>query len=843
MLFANGGLVSITLIRPLASTSTSMYQILLVDDDHDVSSVIQDYIHKTLPLAEFNKVDNGQLGLEALAKQSYDCILLDYQLPDMNGLHFIQKYKSDENADDTAVIMLTGAGTEIVAVNALKNGFTDYLIKKDLSAKILQQTVIKSIDLVNEKKQARLTKLALIESEARYRDLFDNANDLIQSIDSDGLINYVNQAWCDSLGYTQDELKKRSIFELIHPDDLSHCENIFTRLKAGDNVDNVEVRYLTKDKRKLILEGSINCQFLDGKIHLTRGIFRDITSRRHAEQELQKEKQRLQVTLNSIGDAVISTDTNGQIEFMNPIAETLTGWLYSQVQGKPLSEVFNIINKETNAPITNPVSECLKQNKIIGVPENTVLVNRYGKKYNIKDSAAPIRTEKGELIGAVMVFQDITEALVMAEELNYHSSYDALTGLLNRQEFEQHLETALQSANNKFVSHVLLVINMDNFKIINDTAGNVAGDALLKQISNLLNSRLRTSDIAARVGGDEFGIILESCSIEKAQSIAKDIISTVRNLRFSWNKQVYELGLCIGLVPIIGDTETVSELLSHADLACREAKERGRNQSVTYYKNDTDNALIRRHQDLIRAASLHDAIENNKLSLYTQAIKDYENNIVIYELLLRMKGDDGELILPNTFIPAAERFKLMGEIDRWVIKTALIQYAEIFGINSNEKISINLSGNSLADNDLLGFILSHIASSGIKTGNIGFEITETAAITNLAEATRLITALKSHGCFIALDDFGSGMSSFNYLKQFPIDYIKIDGSFMQSIVINPVDYAMVESINHVGQVMGIKTIAEWVEDDKTKAKLNSIGIDYIQGYAVDRPKPFIDLST
>ena len=818
-----------------------MHKILLIEDDKDVRALIHEYFISLYPFAELFEAENGGDGLDILNKYPIDCVLLDYNLPDFDGIIFLELLATNKHSAKVPVIMLTAGGNEKVAVDAFKRGVSDYILKKDVTSTVLLRSITKAVKESQDYLRAQYAEKALIQSEARNRDLLDNATDLIQSISSQGDILYVNNAWCQALGYKKEELKYFSAFDVIHPDSLEHCQYVFKRIMNGESVEATEVSFLTKNGEKLTVEGNINCQFVDGEPVATRGIFRDISRRNAAEQALLNEKERLLITLNSIGDAVITTDKYGYIEFMNPVAERLSACKLSSVKGKPLVDYFTIVHEDTKKEVSNPILECLLSNEVVIAPENTVLINHSGDFFSIKESAAPIRTSTGEVIGAVMVFQDVTESRSLAKKIHYQSQHDALTGLVNRREFEVQLNSLIHSADNYEQDHVLCFLDLDNFKIVNDTAGHVAGDALLKQISYILGSKLRSSDTLARLGGDEFGILMESCPLEKAQSISEELVSTIRGLRFTWDEQIYDVGVSIGLVPITKTAESTTQLLAQADVACYTAKNRGRNQVAVYVQEDPGDTVLRSHKDLIRAASLRDALENDKFCLYVQEINTLGNGNFAYEILLRLRDKDGSLILPGSFIPAAERFNLMGEIDRWVIKTALHEYVRIFDKDKKTKITINLSGNSLIDDELLEYILSQFASSGVDTKNVCFEITETAAISNLAEATQLIKALKSHGCMIALDDFGSGMSSFNYLKQFPIDFLKIDGSFMREMRKDSVDYAVVESINKVGHIMGLKTIAEWVENQSTLNYLSDIGVDYFQGHVNGLPHPFTDL--
>lgn len=433
------------------------------------------------------------------------------------------------------------------------------------------------------------------------------------------------------------------------------------------------------------------------------------------------------------------------------------------------------------------------------------------------------------------------------ERLSYQATHDALTGLVNRREFERRLEKALFSAREEGRVHALCYLDLDQFKIVNDTCGHVAGDELLRQLTVLLQSKVRDADLLARLGGDEFGVLLENCPLEQAQVVADLLRQTVKDFHFVWQGKPFVIGVSIGLVPLNQDCESLASVLSRADTACYTAKDLGRNRVHVYRAEDSELAL--RQGEMNWVARITHAIEENRFRLYYQAImplshSDREGEH--FEILLRMLDDAGELIPPMAFIPAAERYNLMPAIDRWVVSTAFGLYWKIFprtALNRRHTCTVNLSGPSLCDDYFLEFIKRQFSLYQVPYDHICFEITETAAITNLSSAMEFIGALRNLGCRFSLDDFGSGLSSFTYLKNMPVDYLKIDGSFVRDMVDDPMDAAMVESINQIGHVMGLKTIAEGVESDEILAKLRVIGVDFVQGYTIERPKQLEDLIT
>lgn len=566
-------------------------------------------------------------------------------------------------------------------------------------------------------------------------------------------------------------------------------------------------------------------------------------ARKQAEQALFAEKERAQVTLHSIGDAVITTDGHAIVDYLNPVAEALTGWTMAEAQGKPLSEMFQIVNEQTREPAPDPVARCLQEGKIVGLANHTVLIDRHGREYHIDDSAAPIWGRDGRVLGVVLVFHDVTENRRLTRQLEYDATHDALTGLINRTEFERRLDRALTSAQQYGARHALCYLDLDQFKVVNDTAGHAAGDELLRQINSILTGMFRERDTLARIGGDEFGLLLDNCPLERAQTIAQTVVNRIRGHRFNWEGRIYQIGVSVGLVPITAETQDTAELFTQADIACYIAKEMGRNRVHLYHQQNGETAL--RHGEILGAAGLRDALERDRFRLHYQPIVPLttpDPRPVRYEALLRVAYKSSpeatsELVLPAAFIPAAERFGLMDAIDRWVIQAAFREYAAGIG-QTGARLAINLSGNSLSDETLLDFIEAQFAEYAFPPEQVCFEITETAAIQNLRHALELMAALKRRGSQFALDDFGSGLSSFHYLKTLPVDYLKIDGSFVKDMIENANDCALVAAINQMSHTLGIQTIAEYTHSQAIAERLHELGVDYAQGYFFGQPAPW-----
>ncbi|MES2207567.1 MAG: EAL domain-containing protein [Pseudomonadota bacterium] len=696
-------------------------------------------------------------------------------------------------------------------------------------------------EIYNRNAQAlHLLNKQLYTSELHVRNILENAPIGMATVSLKGNFISPNQALCQIVGYSKSELKTLTFQRITHPDDLDlDLANVQRLLDGAIQSYKMEKRYIRKNGNIVWIQltASLVRDQYHKPMHFIAQI-EDITERKQAAFELIREKERLRVTLSSIGDAVITTDTTGNITYLNPVAETLTGWKSEEAIGLPLTTVFHIVSEETGETIPSPVESILKNEIVENASKSVALIQRSGTRLPIDDSAAPIKGPNGEILGMVLVFHDVSYAREMTAAMTYQATHDALTDLINRREFERRLALALQSGH-EHQDHTLLYLDLDQFKIVNDTCGHIAGDELLRQLTVLLRDKLRKNDLLARLGGDEFGILLQNCTTEPAKDIAELVRQTISDFNFVWLDKKFPIGVSIGLVSFTNGDSLLPDIMRMADAACYVAKDMGRNR-IHVYSNE-DQQLVRRHGEMSWIARIKKALDEHRFVLYSQQIlalgEDGEGGNH-YELLLRMFDEKGDIIPPMAFIPAAERYSLMPLLDRWVIQTAFAGHAERHQQGEPwGTCAINLSGKSICDENFLAFVSEQFLRYKVSPKSICFEITETAAIANLSQAIILIRALKAMGCRFALDDFGSGMSSFAYLKHLPVDYLKIDGGFVKDMVEDKIDRAMVKSINEIGQVMGIKTIAEFVENEAILAALREIGVNFAQGYGIEKPKP------
>ncbi len=660
-------------------------------------------------------------------------------------------------------------------------------------------------------------------------------------------IIYANPRATAFAGLRSDKLIGRPIMDLVHPDYRDLMRGRITAQLAGQEVPPVfELKLLDANGKECWMEMSTSLIEFQGKPAILSAAL-DVSHRKRLESAQVRSRERAQLTLESIGDGVITTDLRGKIEFMNRAAEQLTGHELGSARGQSLSEIVSVVDEVERKPLKDPVMACLEQNRRVNLGRRALLLSRGDEcEYSIEITANPIRhrdpeNESGEerVEGAVVVLHDVSELRGLARQDTYQATHDALTGLLNRREFERRLDDSLQDAHAGGSGHVLCYMDLDRFKAVNDTCGHMAGDNMLREVAGLIKEQVRDSDTVARLGGDEFGTLLVGCPVEKAQQIADDIVVAIKDYRFVWRDKIFDIGISIGLVEISQESGTVNDALSAADSACYVAKQEGRGRTHVY--SARDEAVARQRGEIQWLQRLQGALKENRFELYTQSIVslgERGGGGPATEILLRLHDEHGEEISPRSFMRAAERYHLMPLIDRWVVRNAFaaIRNGDL-RVAEGRTISLNISGQTLGDAQFLEFVVDCLDRTGVVPERLCFELTETTVVTNPEHAQRFIGVLHGMGCQFALDNFGSGLGSFANLRNLAMDYLKIDGSFIRTLAHDSVNHAMVTAMVELARTLEIGVVAEHVEDKVVLGMVRELGVDFVQGYGVERPRP------
>lgn len=644
-------------------------------------------------------------------------------------------------------------------------------------------------------------------------------------------------------GYNPDEISGRPTKwqAFIHPDDVARVTSDLreTFRRQGDTLE-CEFRFRCKDgSYKWVLDrGKVVSYDSDGRPARIIGTLTDIHARKQAEQDRIRQAERTSLAIQAGGVGIFELDLDTGIQTWDGRMLELFGLPLAGV-APSVDQFLRRIHAEDRdrvATLLDGLShgrQTIDTEYRVELPDGRVRdLRTLGKVLHLADSTQRL------LIGTCL---DVTDARQLQRQLAHQASHDALTGLPNRFEFERRLEAAVRHAQQSSKEHSVCFIDLDRFKLVNDTAGHVAGDMLLRELGQLLGHQVRSSDLLARLGGDEFGLLLMDCRPEQAEPIAQKLIQAIDTFHFQWDSHVYEISASIGIAGMNSTTMTIAEVMSQADVACYAAKTAGRSRISIYRPEHSD--AQQHHRELLLAAGIREALEAGRFCLYAQEIAalGHGDGRRRWELLIRMRDLDGNLVSPATFIPAAERYDLMSHVDRWVLTEALQRHGARLAAIGGLVVSINLSAQSLNDTGFPALMQDLVRTSPLSPDRITFEITETAAVTHLSAASKTMAVLRSAGCTIALDDFGSGLSSFNYLKHFPVDYVKIDGSFIRAMPDSAVDRTIVESIHEVAHKLGSRTVAEYVEDEAILKIAGEVGIDYAQGYAVGRPRPLEEM--
>jgi len=655
------------------------------------------------------------------------------------------------------------------------------------------------------------------------------------------VILYANRQFASFVGVDRAELIGRRLADLVPPEYSELVsENIQRRLTGESAAERYEIDMVGLQGLMTRLEIASNpIEYDKGSALLITGVEILPTQTVQAMRLPEAASEARALALNSLAEAIIATDRDGRITYMNPAAEQLTGTAADAAAGKLLEEIVSLVDETDRRLLSDPVHQALTSGAAVNLSRRTLMLSRgNGSERSIELSASPIRNSARELMGAVVILHDVTEMRGLTRQMSYQATHDALTGLVNRREFERRLEEAIESGHRGDGQHVLAYLDLDRFKLVNDTSGHLAGDSMLREIAKLLRDAVRDSDTVGRIGGDEFGILLVGCPLDKARQIADDVTRAVGDHRFVWRDKIYNIGASIGLVEISRESGTLEELITAADTACYVAKKQGSGRVVVY--SARDEALARHTGEIQWLQRLQSALKDNRFHLYYQVIvpAHEEEGGPAMEVLVRLQDESGHDLLPAEFMRAAERYRLMGLVDRWVVQTTLAALGRgAIAVDARRSVAINISGQTLGDAQFLEFVVECLDSTGVTPGQVCFEIAESAVIANLDHARRFVGVLHGMGCQFALDDFGSGVGSFSNLKTLPLDYLKIDGSFIRNLARDSVNQAMVTAMIKLARTLNFKVIAEQVEDSAAEEAARRMGVDYLQGYAIGRPQP------
>jgi diguanylate cyclase (GGDEF)-like protein/PAS domain S-box-containing protein len=677
------------------------------------------------------------------------------------------------------------------------------------------------------------------------------------------VILYANSQFASFVGVDRVELIDRRLSDLVAPEYAELVgENLRRRLAGSHGAERFEVEMVGLQGQISLLElTTAQIDFEGSPALLVTGVeviptrkLRALASGKIDEKEAAARAAMvapplptppapapLQVfAMQSLAEAIVTTDIEGRLAYLNPAAEKLLGVGRAQAVGRPLEDVVGLVDQNDRKNLTDPVREAVGGGH--GHPHNlsrraVLLGKASGEERAIELAASPLRGESGELAGAVILLHDVTELRGLHRQMSYQATHDALTGLVNRREFERRLDEATEGARRGDAAHMLCYLDLDRFKIVNDTSGHLAGDSMLREVAKLLREAVRDSDTVSRLGGDEFGLLLVGCPLDKARQIADDVCRSIATYRFVWHDRVFNVGVSIGLIEIGREAGSVEQLLAAADSACYVAKKEGAGRVSVY--SARDEALARSTGEIEWLQKLQSAIKDERFALYYQPIVSAYGNETdgpSMEVLLRMIDEAGAEIAPLEFVAAAERYRLMASVDRWVVQTTLTALSRnAFQLAQDRSVAINISAQTLCDPLFLEFVVECLDRTGVAPDQVCFEIAESAVIGNMEAARRFVGVLHGMGCKFTIDDFGSGVASFSSLKNLPLDYLKLDGSFMRNLARDSVSQTMVTAMINLARTLNFKIIAEQVEDSAALDVARKMGVDFVQGYVIARP--------
>jgi len=662
----------------------------------------------------------------------------------------------------------------------------------------------------------------------------------------DEKILLANESAASLIGLEAAQLVGREIADLVKPAYRALFRNAMAKRLAGESVpQRLEIQLINANESGLWVEAqSTTIEFHGHKAILT--VARDVSHRKSLEITLSRSKRQAQYTLESIAEGVITTDNEGRIDYMNMAAETIIGTNRDDAAGHRVGELFSLVDDADRRPLGDPVERCLSMRRRINMGRRAVLVSSDGEhEHSVEITASPIRGPGSSVSGSVVVIHDVSELRGLTRQMSYQATHDALTGLINRREFERRLDEAMDAAHAEEVVHMLFYMDLDRFKAVNDSCGHLAGDNMLREVAGLIKEQVRDSDFVGRLGGDEFGALLMGCPIKKAHQIGIDICNAIANYRFVWKDKIFNIGISIGLVEISQLSGTIQDVMSAADSACYVAKQQGRGKVHVYSARDEQ--VARERGDIQWLRQLQSALHEDNFELAVQPIIAMSGSVEsgpAVEVLIRLPDSHGRIADTAEFLRPAERYQLMPQIDRWVINATLMAISGgDIRVSSGRSCAINLSGQTLGDESFLGFVVESLDRSGVIPATICFEVTEKAILSNVQHAQRFIEVLHGIGCEFSLDDFGSGLGSFSSLKHLPIDYLKIDGTYTRNLTSDQVNQEMVVAMIKLARTMHFRVVAEQVEHQEDFDWLRDSGVDFVQGHFIEAPVPLGAAST
>lgn len=654
----------------------------------------------------------------------------------------------------------------------------------------------------------------------------------------DDRVRFANESAARQLGLAPEAMQDVPLAERVHPEHRDQFSEWLQRRREGRDVRPLSLQVLdTEDKPRWV--DLVAFPVSGESLRLMGSLIRP--SARHAlEQAEDTGRQLARQTLDSLGEGVITTDAEGCIDFVNGAAENMLGVARDAAVGRRLEDLVALVDESDRKPMSDPVERCLREGTRVDMGRRTLLVSLgSGQEHSVEITASPIRMGSRQVRGVVVLMHDVSEIRGLARQMSYQASHDALTGLVNRREFERRLDDAVAGSRAGGGTHVLCYLDLDRFKVVNDTCGHMAGDNLLREVARLVRDQVRDSDTVARIGGDEFGMLLMGCPLDKARQIADDVCSAIRDYRFVWRDRIFTVGVSIGLVEVSHESSSIEDLLSAADSACYVAKQQGRGRVHVY--SARDEAVARQRGEILWLQRIQRALKEDRFELFVQPIVSVAGRVdtgPACEVLLRMRDEDGTSISPQDFMQAAERYHLMPNVDRWVLQATFSAIASgALKLPDQRSCTINISGQTLGDPQFLDFVVDCLDHTGVAPGKICFEVKEASVSINVSHAARFIAVLHGMGCQFALDDFGSGIGSFSNLKSLSMDYLKIDGNIIRGLETDDVSEAMVSAMVKLARTLGIRVVAEHVESDTLFDMVRRMGIDFAQGYAVGRPEP------